>query len=198
MMSTRITGFNGRFGVRRRVATVRSWSRRRRYALGSAIVLLGVLAACSSSGTYPVDIFSEMHYSEAYRSFEPPRFLSPEGAVPVTGRGPAFAPEELGQLENPVDADEASTARGQVLFNTNCVVCHGAQGNGDGLMAPQFETYGARPPADLTAERLQDVPDSYIYSVIYNGLGQYMPPFRNLIDGDAIWDLVNYVRSLQQ
>lgn len=197
-MSTRITGLNGRIGARRRVATVRSWSRRRRLALGGALVLLGVLAACSSTNTYPVDIFSEMHYSESYRTFEPPRFLSPEGAVPVTGRGPAYAPEELGQLENPIGADEASSARGETLFNINCVVCHGEQGGGDGPMAPEFETYGARLPADLTAERLQDVPDNYIYSVIYNGLGQYMPPFRNLVDSVAIWDLVNYVRALQQ
>jgi mono/diheme cytochrome c family protein len=198
MMSTRITGLNGRIGVGRRVAAVRSWSRHRKLAVGGVFALLGILAACSSSGTYPVDIFSEMHYTEAYRTFEPPRFLSPDGAVAVDEGGAEYSAEDLGQLENPIDADEASVARGQVLFDVNCVVCHGAQGAGDGPMAPEFVKYAApRPPADLTEQRLRDVPDSYIYGVVHNGLG-LMPAFGDLIQGNEIWDLVNYVRTLQQ
>lgn len=198
MMSTRIASFSGRLGVQRRVRAVRSWSRRRRFAVGGAVVLLGILAACSSTNTYPIDYFSEMHYQESFRTFEPPRFMSPEGAVPVQGRAPAYTNEELSQLENPMEADEASIARGQTLFTINCAVCHGEAGDGTGPMASYFQTYGApRPPANLTEDRLVNVPDSYLYTVVTNGLPPNMPPFANLIPGEDIWHLINYVRQLQ-
>ncbi len=159
--------------------------------------MLGILAACSSTNTYPIDYFAEMHYQESYRTYEPPRFMAPESAVPVEGRAPAYTNEELAQLENPVEADEASVSFGQNVFNTNCQACHGEQGNGDGPMAAQFETYGARLPADLTSERLVGVPDSYLYTVVTNGLPPFMPPFGDLIPGDEIWHLINYIRELQ-
>ena len=37
------------------------------------------------TGSHAVQIFSEMHYSPAYRSQEVPRILPPEGSVPITG-----------------------------------------------------------------------------------------------------------------
>lgn len=198
MMSTRIAGLNSRLGVWRRARAVRSWSMRRRLAVGAAVMLLGILAACSSTNTYPIDYFSEMHYTESFRTFEPPRFLSPEGAVPVDGRAPAYTNEEMSQLENPMQADEASITRGQTIFNVNCAVCHGEAGDGNGVMTAYFEQYGVpRPPADLTEDRLVGVPDSYLYTVVTNGLPPNMPPFANLIPGEDIWHLINYIRELQ-
>jgi mono/diheme cytochrome c family protein len=195
-MASRLTGLTLREAVGGRIAGVRAWPRRRTALVSGVVVLLGVLAACSSTNTYPIDYFSEMHYQVAYKSLEPPRFLSPEGAVPTTGRAPVFTAEQINQLENPVPADEASLAAGQQIFQVNCVVCHGEQGNGDGPMAAQFSTYGANPPAVLTADRLVQVPDSHFYNVVTNGLGN-MPSFGDLIPGEDIWDLINYIRSLQ-
>ena len=37
------------------------------------------------TGSHAVQVFSEMHYSPAYRSQEVPRILPPEGSVPITG-----------------------------------------------------------------------------------------------------------------
>ena len=37
------------------------------------------------TGSHAVQVFSEMHYSPAYRSQEVPRIFPPEGSVPITG-----------------------------------------------------------------------------------------------------------------
>lgn len=162
------------------------------------------LAACgenrvfpASTNTYPIDLFTSMHYQEGFRTNEPPRFGMPEDGVPISGRDPAYAAGEIGQLENPVEATEESIARGQTLYQVNCQVCHGETGQGNGPMLEFMTPYGANPPADLTQQRLQDAPDSHFYNVITNGLPPYMPPFGNLIPGSDIWDIINYVRSLQ-
>jgi mono/diheme cytochrome c family protein len=66
------------------------------------------------------------------------------------------------------------------------------------VMAGYFTAADAPAPADLTQQRLVDATDGYIYSVAVHGFGQYMPPFGNLIPGDDIWALVQYIRTLQQ
>ena len=195
-MATRLTGFKSRLGTTRPIAAVGSWSRLRRSIFGG-ILLLGVLAACSSTTTYPIDYFSAMHYQHSYRTLEPPRFMAPEGAVPVQGRAPQYSSAQILELENPIPADEASIAMGQQLFNVNCAVCHGEGGNGDGLMAPFLESQDARPPADLTDNRLVNVEDNYFYNTMTNGLPPFMPAFGDLIEGQQMWHIVNYIRTLQ-
>lgn len=199
-MATRLTGLTSGHGLGRTGATVlgtiRSWTRVKKAVFGGVLLLM-VLAACSSTSTYPIDFFTAMHYQHSFRTLEPPRFLSPEGAVPVDGRSPLLTTEQILQLQNPVAADEASVAIGQEVYDVNCAVCHGEGGNGDGPMAQILVDNGARPPADLTAERLVTVEDNHFYNVVTNGLPPFMPAFGNLIPGENIWHLVNYIRELQ-
>jgi mono/diheme cytochrome c family protein len=195
-MATRLTGLTNGRGLGRPVAAVRSWSRLRQAVVGG-IALLAILAACSSTSTYPLDYYTAMHYQHSFRTLEPPRFQSPDSAVPVQGRAPAYTSAEILQLENPVPADEASLARGQELYSVNCLVCHGEGGNGDGPMAQRLRDNGARSPAVLTADRLVGVEDNYFYNTMTNGLPPYMPSFANLIEGEDMWSLINYIRDLQ-
>ncbi|MEZ4521806.1 MAG: cytochrome c [Thermomicrobiales bacterium] len=196
-MATRLTGLTRGRGLGRPVAAVRSWPLWKQAALG-AVFLLAVLAACSSTNTYPIDVYSAMHYQKSYRTLEPPRFGAPQGAVPVQGRVPLYNSQELGQLENPIPRTEESVAIGEQVFNVNCVVCHGEAGQGDGPMAPQLETYGGNPPANLARQELHGVADNYFYSVVTNGLGQWMPAFGDLIPGEQRWHLINYIRATLQ
>ena len=195
-MASRLTRMTKDYGPRRIVAVARSWSRRRQAVVG-AVFLMAILAACSSTNTYPIDLFSGMHYQESYRTLEPPRFLAPEGAVPVEGRAPSYTTEQILQLQNPIPADEASIVRGQRLYDVNCSACHGELGIGDGLAAPFLVNGGARPPADLTADRMRQVEDNHFYNVMTNGLAPWMPAYPNLLEGEEMWDLINYIRTLQ-
>lgn len=182
--------------IRRRIS---QHPRRRMYGFtfGAVFLLVGI-AACDSTNTYPIDFYSEMHYQKSYRTVEPPRFGSPDTLVPVDGRMPEYGQQDMVNLENPFDADQASVDLGQAQYAENCVMCHGEGGEGNGSFAGYLQQVVDRPPADLTQERLRDQPDGYLYSVIHYGLGQYMPAFGNLIDGDEAWHLVNYIRALQE
>ena len=58
---------------------------------------------------------------------EGPRKWAPNEAIPVAG--PAI-PQDITEAVNPVPADATSLQRGQLLFERNCVPCHGAERSG--------------------------------------------------------------------
>jgi hypothetical protein len=76
---------------------------------------------------------------------------SPERSIPV--EGPVAIPN-LGAPENPVEADEASLARGAQLYSIHCQMCHGpAQGNGP--IAPFLVNYKPAEP-DIRGRAIQE------------------------------------------
>lgn len=97
-------------------------------------------------------------------------------------------------FENTVPADSASLARGQVLFDRYCLVCHGPEGVGAGarILArwPALQVY------DLAGPTVQAYPDTYIYGMIRVGRG-LMPQYGHQISHFDRWNIVNYVRQLQ-
>lgn len=134
-----------------------------------------------------VDWMSFMESQPSYRPMEDPLPL-PKGSVPV--EGPAYIPGV--DWPNPVPADETSLARGKVLYNIYCAVCHGEQGKGDGVMKAYLKQ---SPPKDLTAAEVAQKSDGELFAIITNGIGT-MPNFRDLTVRER-WDIVNYLRTLQ-
>ncbi|MBI4233791.1 MAG: cytochrome c [Chloroflexi bacterium] len=167
------------------------------------MALLGLAAAgCTagrSQGSYPIDIFTEMHYSQSVRAQEPPRLAPPEGAVPVTGRELAYEPDQYKALANPVPRDAKVLQQANRLFQVNCAPCHGAQGKGDGPTTTQFliEKYKYTPivTLDLTSAQVQNLTDGEIFSFITNGL-VVMPAWKKLLTEQERWMLVHAIRSL--
>ena len=164
----------------------------RRVALLAA--LLG-LVACNR-GAYPVDVFPEMHYSQAQRRLEPERLSVADGAVPTAGRAPVRSFDDAAGEPNPLPRAPGTIERGRLLYAQNCAMCHGLDGHARTLTAPQFAGAGRQPPVDLTAPRVQERTDGQLQWIIGNGLGG-MPPFRDLLDERDRWTLVHSVRELQ-
>ncbi|MBM3940656.1 MAG: cytochrome c [SAR202 cluster bacterium] len=164
-------------------------------ALGLGVVMLA--AACSEQGdpwrgpgTYPIDIFPEMHYQQSMKAQEPPRFLPPEGSVPVSGAGDTVLPAskaEAASLANPLTDDR--TRAGALLYQINCQQCHGATGGGDGTVGTRFQAYGAPPPPALDSQRMEALSPGEEYWSITNGFG-FMPPFGNLLSDEERWAIV--------
>ena len=158
------------------------------------LVLLGVVAAGCASGTYPLDLFYEMHYQQSYHSHEPPRLSAPQGAVPITGR-------DVLATENPIPGQRVE--EGARLFAANCVFCHGDKGKGDGpVLQIMKEKYGYgtddRPytiTPDLTDDFVKNQADVGLFAWITNGV-TVMPTFDKLLSVEERWLLVNYMRAL--
>ena len=116
----------------------------------------------------------------------------PEGTVPVNGGGLPMSKQEAdAKLKNPVEPTGKSLARGKMLFEIYCVVCHGGNAKGGGPVAKKF-----MPPPDLTLVFFKQRSDGFIFSTIKDG-GVIMPPYGKDMTTDERWDLVNYLRRLQ-
>lgn len=118
----------------------------------------------------------------------------PEGTAipaPVTQGDLLTRPDVVNSLGNPVASDEASLARGQVVFNRMCAPCHGVQGAGDGPT-----TQVGMLPMPLTSDQARGFSDGYIYSIIRVGRG-LMPAYGHQVTHFDRWNVVNYVRQLQ-
>jgi mono/diheme cytochrome c family protein len=85
---------------------------------------------------------------------------------------------------------------GRVLFAQHCASCHGEHGAGDGIAAAGLDP----PPANVTvAARRPMASDGYLYWTIAEGgvpLGSAMPPFKDVLDDEEIWQIIAYLREL--
>jgi mono/diheme cytochrome c family protein len=113
--------------------------------------------------------------------------------VSVTFTFPIAAPGEVAGPLNPLADDAPTRASGQLLYQSNCAACHGAQGNGDGPNA-----FGLRPrPADFTQHMLPGKhTDGQIYVWIRDGYPESaMPAWGQRLSDQQIWQLVTYLRT---
>ena len=151
------------------------------YLLGLA--LLGGLAAIScTQGTYPVDIFYEMHYQQSYKSHEPPRLSSPASAV-------AFFPGPKATAFN----------TGWHLFVINGSIFHGLDAKGTGpVLAKLMSTYDYTP---LVTPDLTTLPPSAITPFLLAterpfGPDSVMPPFGKLLSAEERQTIADYIGTL--
>ncbi len=161
---------------------------------------LALLAACNPDDVvHRIGWFSTMRHQRNVKPYAMPLAPVP-GTVPVTGSEPdSLGVADANRLANPRARTSESINRGQWLYETYCLVCHGAGGAGDG---PISATAGGpfpavRPLVDATARARSD---GYLYGVVVNAqaLGRgLMPRYGDKIRGDDRWDVVNYVRTLQ-
>ncbi len=102
------------------------------------------------------------------------------------------APEEAAKRPNPIPTDPTSIERGRALFQTHCAVCHGPKGLGDG---PASSALTPRP--DNLAVMAGQHPAGDLAWKIEKGRGA-MPPWKGILTGPQIWDLVNFLKDLKK
>lgn len=150
--------------------------------------LLGVMMLFSYD-IIKLEWISFMEIQPAYRPMENP-LPPPEHSVPIEG---AFFIPNIGVVENPTEADEASLTRGGELFVIHCRMCHGPTGQGTGPIAP----FLANKPANLTSEVVQSKSDGSFFLTITNGILGRMPPLNENLTVPERWDVVNFIRTLK-
>lgn len=88
-------------------------------------------------------------------------------------------------------AASGDPTKGKILYATDCLICHGERGKGDGLMGASLSP----PPADLTAPPTRAKSDEDLSAVIRGGRGA-MPPWKNRLKEQDVQNVLAYIRNL--
>ncbi len=94
--------------------------------------------------------------------------------------------------EFPVAVTKELVDRGQERYNIYCGVCHGALGEGDGMIVRR----GFPKPPTYHDDRLRNAPVGHFYDVITNGFGR-MSSYASSVSPADRWAIVAYIRALQ-
>lgn len=105
--------------------------------------------------------------------------------------------DENGNLldEIPVEVTRDFIYRGKEQFEIYCQVCHGAIGDGQGVI--MTGQYGYVPAPTFHSDNLRQMPDGHFYSAITNGI-RTMPNYATQIKVRDRWAIVAYIRALQR
>jgi mono/diheme cytochrome c family protein len=103
------------------------------------------------------------------------------------------SPNASAKDKDPAPYTRKSIAQGKQFYLIHCVECHDQDGKGLGR-----RDFSGTPPADLTApdEWMHGTSAAEIFASIRTGTKEDMPPFKDKLRDEQIWDTVNFVRSL--
>ncbi len=102
------------------------------------------------------------------------------------------APKDAVQKKNPIKSTKTSIDPGKKIYIQFCADCHGKKVDGNGSMAAELKI---KPP-DLK-NRAKYHSDGDLFWKIQNGKGE-MPPFREELQEQEIWNVINYIKSLPE
>jgi mono/diheme cytochrome c family protein len=93
-------------------------------------------------------------------------------------------------LRNPLPNNEDNLKKGEALYNRYCTHCHGAGGEGDGLVGGKLP---GPPPAYST---LKSLPVGKMFHTITYGKG-LMGAHAPLLSTEERWQVIHYIQKLQ-
>ena len=99
-------------------------------------------------------------------------------------------PDDIEEFPLPVTKELID--RGEERYRVFCIVCHGPNGEGDGMVVRR----GFSPPPSYNTEALRGAPVGHFYDVITNGWGR-MSGYSAQIPVTDRWAIVAYIRALQ-
>ncbi len=95
--------------------------------------------------------------------------------------------------KTPVPFDAISVANGANIFAENCVLCHGPQAKGNGVLAKTFPI----PPVDLLTEphTAKHTAGDFFHWLTHGIPGTGMPAFADKLSEEDRWDVVNFLHA---
>jgi mono/diheme cytochrome c family protein len=158
------------------------------------LVILVVVTLLGGVMLFTYDIIklewvSFMEIQPSYRAMDNPL---PVAANSIPIEGAAYIPG-MGDPVNPIPVDEVSVERARILFSINCAMCHGPEGQGNGIVGGAL----INPPANLTGDVTQSKSDGTLFLIVSNGIEGKMPALNENLSVRDRWDLVNYIRTLE-
>lgn len=201
-MSSGSTGPRDRAPARRRSA-------RRVSRTLYTLVLLSTAGSFGCWEQWSEAWFPQMKWQKAVQAYEDvgfdgrvEAFSPPEGTIPVTGLEEEVSnvvDAESDRLVNPRPMSLESLENGRAQYGRFCSACHGANGLGDGpvsmtgsIQGPIAAVLPVAGPGSIARIRS----DGHIYTTIRYGRRR-MPSYAR-IPADDRWDIVNYLRYINQ
>ena len=104
----------------------------------------------------------------------------------------ATVPAEYAGKTSPFGAEAA--ADGAEVFKSNCEMCHGPQGHGDGVAAQSLD-----PKPKNLAILQKSVGDDYLFWRISEGKpGTSMVAWKGILSEEQIWQAVSFIHTLEE
>ncbi len=101
-------------------------------------------------------------------------------------------PAEYAGKTNPLGSEGAG--EGDKIFQTNCSMCHGSQGHGDGPASGSLD-----PKPKNLAVLQESAADDYLFWRISEGKpGTSMVAWKGILSEEQIWQAVSFIRSLEE
>ena len=117
----------------------------------------------------------------------------PDAAPLPEGTVARSAPAEEASLMQPPHVTPALLARGRDRYTIFCAPCHGATGQGDGIVVQR----GFPHPPSYAEPRLVAAPPAHVVDVIGHGYG-VMYGFGERVEPADRWAIAAYVKALQR
>jgi mono/diheme cytochrome c family protein len=103
----------------------------------------------------------------------------------------APVPADYAGLTNPLGAEAASA--GAEVFRTNCEMCHGPQGHGDGPAGQSLDPK----PRNLASIQAAASDDFLFWRVREGKPGTSMVAWKGILSDEQIWQTVSFIRTLK-
>lgn len=101
--------------------------------------------------------------------------------------------EEAAGVASPLAADdEGVVKKGKELYDSYCMHCHGAKGEGDGKVADAYAGV-----ANLKGAAYTEITEGHIFHVITYGKG-LMGAHASQVSSDDRWRIARYIKELQK
>ncbi|WP_081208655.1 c-type cytochrome [Salegentibacter sediminis] len=169
-------------------------------------LLAGLVASCADSNRPNYQFMPDMYEPVGYESYgEYDIFPGGQSAMePVEGtvaRGwkpydyentPDGSAQAKAELKNPLPYTEENLTEGKELYTIYCAVCHGDEGDGQGILAEREKILGVPSYDDVG----RAITEGSVYHVIYYGLNS-MGSYASQTDEKERWQITHYVMSLK-
>lgn len=170
----------------------------RRTLLGTTLLAALAVAGCRQD-MHDAPRYKPLAASDLWADGRSARSLVP-GTVPVgflREDTHLYAGKVNGKLADrlPMPVDEKLLARGRDRYDIYCTPCHGAVGDGQGMVFQRGMRSPA--PASFHQQRLRQAPVGHFFDVMTNGFGGMQDYARELAPQDR-WAVAAYVRVLQR
>lgn len=139
---------------------------------------------------------AEFYNSNPYNAFD----MTMREPVANTVKRGQYLPNHIDPLDyetaeanliNPLDSSQVVIKDGKILYERFCEHCHGAKGQGDGLVGKEYKGV-----TSYTSSTVKDKKGGHIFHVITHGKGR-MGAHASQISVEDRWKIVRYVQTLQ-